>query len=168
MKIGGSWKSVAVLALLIASLSEAAFAAQYTQQEKASMQLVQEFYAALDAADAKGNMSTAIVGIAEKYIAPNYKQHAFGGLSGRENFVKLFQGMPARTGGKPPAMEPAKLVALMADGELVVRITSRGSSVIWNMFRVQNGQLAEHWDAGTGGAPPGTAGGPPPGAPPKN
>jgi 2-oxoisovalerate dehydrogenase E1 component beta subunit len=52
MNIGGWWKGVAVLALSIASLSEAAFAAQYTQQEKANMQLAQEFYAALDAADA--------------------------------------------------------------------------------------------------------------------
>lgn len=170
------WKGVAVLALSLACLSETAFAAQYTKQEKANMELVKGLYDALDAADAKGNTSEAIVGIAEKYIAPDYKQHAVGGQSGRENFVKMFQRMPTGgpppgaapggAGGKPPAMEPAKIVAFMADGDLVVRISSRGPMMIWNMFRVQNGQLAEHWDAGTG-APAAAAGGPP-GAPPKN
>lgn len=159
------WKGLAVLALSTACWSETAFAAQYTQQEKANIQLVQAFYAALDAADAKGNMSQAIVGIAEKYIAPTYQQHVLGLQSGRENFVKMFQDMAAGTGGplpaagpgrgsKPPAMAPAILVALMADGDLVVRVISRGSVLSWNMFRVQNGQLAEHWEPVMGGGAP--------------
>lgn len=166
------WQGMALWALLIAGINPVALAAQYTPQETANMQMVQDFYAALDAADAKGNMKQAIVGIAQKYIAPDYKQHAAGGQSGRDNFVKMFQSMPAAAdaqppgaaAGKPPAMEPAKLVALMAEGDKVVRITTRGTGMIWNLFRVQNGQLAEHWDAGTGGGAP--AGGPP-GAPAK-
>lgn len=165
-------RNVAVLGLLTASLMQTALAAEYSSQEKANMQLVRDFYAALDAAGAKGNMSEAIVGIAEKYIAPDYKQHAFGGKSGRENFVKMFQSMGAPPAGAPPAgaparlpMEPAKLIALMADGDRVVQITSRGPAMIWNMFIVKNGKLAEHWDAGV--TPPAAGGAPPPGAPPK-
>jgi predicted SnoaL-like aldol condensation-catalyzing enzyme len=175
------WKGMALLALT-AGVNHTALAAQYTAQEKANMQMVQDFYAALDEGDAKKNTKVAIVGIAEKYIAPNYKQHMAGGQSGRENFIKMFQNMPAGIGGPPPAgmappaagskpppmppvMEPAKLVALMAEGDKVIRITSRGPMMIWNMFRIENGQLAEHWDPGMGGgAAP--AGGPPPGAPP--
>lgn len=164
--IGRLCKGMMLFALLTAGVGQAALAAQYTAQEKANMQIVEAFYAALDAADAKGNTQEAIVGIAGKYIAPDYKQHAFGGQSGRENFIKMFQGPPAGAPAGPPPgsprppMEPAKLVALMAEGDLVVRITTRGPNMIWNLFRVQNGQLAEHWDAGTGG------GAPPAGAPP--
>jgi predicted SnoaL-like aldol condensation-catalyzing enzyme len=169
------WKGMAVLALFTAT-NHAAQAAQYTAEEKANIQLVRDFYNALDAADAKGNTKEAIVGIAEKYIAPDYKQHAMGGQSGRANLVKMFQNLPAGMGGpppggasgnKPPMMEPAKLVTIMAEGDKVIQITSRGPMMIWNMFRVEKGQLAEHWDAGMGGGPP-PAGGPPPGAaPPK-
>jgi len=157
--------SVAALALLVSSLMQPAFAAEYTKQEQANMKLVQDFYAALDAADSKGNTGEAIVGIAEKYIATDYQQHTFGGQNGRDNFIKMFQAMnkppvgappgaapPPGTPGKPSAMEPAKIVALMADGDRVVRISSRGPMMIWNMFRVQDGKLAEHWDAGM--APP--------------
>lgn len=151
---------VAALGLLTASLMQTALAAEYSSQEKANMQLVRDFYAALDAADTRANMGEAIVGIAEKYIAPDYRQHAFGGQNGRENFIKMFRAMakppagapPAGAPGKPPAMEPAKLVALMADGDRVVQITSRGPTMIWNMFIVKDGKLAEHWDAGL--APP--------------
>lgn len=171
-------KGVAVLALCAVGASEPTFAAQYTQQEQANMRLVQEFYAALDAANAKGNASEAVVGIAQKYIAPDYKQHALGGQNGRENFIKMFRSMLSGAGRpspgsspeaaplRPPVMEPAKIIALMADGDIVVRITSRGPLMIWNMFRIRNGQLAEHWDAGVG-PPPTAAGGPPPVAPKK-
>lgn len=148
---------------LLSGINHTALAAQNTAQEKANMKLVGDFYAALENATAKGNIKEAIVGIAEKYIAPGYIQHAFGGASGRDNFIKLFQnrtgggappaGPPAGAAptGAPPGMpmqpQQAKLVALMADGNLVVQITSRGPAMIWNMFRIENGQLAEHWDA---------------------
>jgi hypothetical protein len=45
----------------------------------------------------------------------------------------------------------------MADGDLVVRISSRsmpgvkGDAFIFNMFRVKDGKLSEHWDASSGG-----------------
>jgi hypothetical protein len=64
----------------------------------------------------------------------------------------------------------------MADGDYVIRVSGLGTGLIWNMFRVENGLLAEHWDstggelaggqggqrgAAPGGAPTGGAGGPP-------
>jgi hypothetical protein len=101
-------QGAAVLALSAASLS-GAVAAQYTAQEKANMQMVRDFYAALDAGDAKGNMKEAIVSIAEKYIAPDYKQHMAGAQSGRDNFVKLFQRTPAGAAALRPA--PAERAA---------------------------------------------------------
>jgi predicted SnoaL-like aldol condensation-catalyzing enzyme len=45
----------------------------------------------------------------------------------------------------------------MAEGDRVIQVTSRERrdpatgatkpSYIWNMFRVENGMLAEHWDS---------------------
>ena len=154
-------KCLPALALL-AGMSDTALAAQYTAQEKANMQLVSDYFNALDAADAKGNTKTAIVEIANKYVAPGYINHAGGGANGRDNLIKWFQGRSSAV----PKFEPPKLVTIMAEGDLVVRITSRGSNMIWNMFRVEKGQLAEHWDAGA--VPPGGgAGGPPAGGPSK-
>jgi len=155
---------------LLSSTSGIALAAQYTAQEKANMQMVRDFYDALDAAEAKHNIKEAIVDIANKYIGENYIQHAAGGKAGRAAFIKMFQeradvpagpppGAPpaGAPSGAAPAMQPAKLVALMAEGDRVIQITSRGPMMIWNMFRIENGKLAEHWDAGF--APP--AGGQP-------
>jgi predicted SnoaL-like aldol condensation-catalyzing enzyme len=73
-----------------------------------------------------------------------------------------------------PPLPPAKLMAIMADGEKVIQVTSRElpdpvthapkPTLVWNMFRIENGQLAEHWDSLPNfGAPPG---GKPPGPPP--
>ena len=45
----------------------------------------------------------------------------------------------------------------MADGDLVVRISARtmpgakSETFVFNMFRVKDGKLAEHWDAMSGG-----------------
>lgn len=154
---------------LLSGMGHAALAAQNTAQEKANIQLVRDFYAALENATAKGNMKEAIGGIADKYIAPDYIQHAFGSANGRDNFVKLLQsraggappaGAPAGAApnGAPPGMptqpQPAKLIALVADGDLVIQITSRGPVMIWNMFRIEHGQLAEHWDANSTPAGP--------------
>jgi predicted SnoaL-like aldol condensation-catalyzing enzyme len=170
------------LAAVLACLAAAVFtgtntyAATYTAQEQANMKVVVDFYAALDRGGAAGDLKQKIRAIAEQYLRPDYTQHAaamqaFG--PGREGFVRMFEQMPVPPGaagqGPPP---PANVLALMADGDLVVRISSRSApglggkrgsdTFTFNMFRVQGGKLAEHWDASSGagmlpnhGAPPG-------------
>jgi predicted SnoaL-like aldol condensation-catalyzing enzyme len=87
--------------------------------------------------------------------------------------------MPARANAPP--MAPQKVEAIMAEGDLVMFLTSRTPSApgaepsyVFNMFRVKDGKLVDHWDVSPGaGGPPPTAGGgvpsgpggPPPGAP---
>ena len=167
---------------LVAALATTvpALAAQETPTEQANKQTVLSFYAALNAADATHTMKQRIRGIAEKYLSPAYTQHsaAFTSLPGpgtaRDKLIRMFQNMPSA----PAAAQTAPTtVAIMAEGDKVMMLTSRErhspgigttqTAYIFNMFRVKDGQLVEHWDVSPGmsGPPPGApAGGPP--APP--
>jgi len=85
-------------------------------------------------------------------------------------------GAPPGGAGGPPG-GASKVVFIGAVGNMVVRINQRtmpgfngqapSTMTIFNMFRVEGGKLAEHWDGssggGMGGGPggPGGAGGPP-------
>lgn len=148
-------------------------AAEDSPQEQANKQLVLAFYDALGDADADGAMAERIAGIAQTYLHPLYTQRAgmFVGLPGegsdRDKLISLFRSMPR---GGPP-MPRATTVSVMAEGDLVMLLTKReridpatgqaSDAFTFNMFRVRDGQLIEHWD----GSP---AGGPPPGPPPGN
>jgi predicted SnoaL-like aldol condensation-catalyzing enzyme len=190
--------ATAVAVLLGAAMPMmSAQAAQYTKQEKENMAVVQGFYAATAARRiAGGESKVPFRPIAEKYIAENYHQNSPGWAAdgqGREAFIKLFQGRGGGPGGMQPPAAPGagaapaagapaagasvvarqatKVVYIGAQGDRVVRISGDGSSdLVFNMFRVENGKLAEHWDAfmvsglpgGEGRAP---AGGSTPGRP---
>lgn len=191
---------IAVVSLLGAAMPMmSAQAAQYTKQEKDNIALVQGFYAALDARTAAGGESKVpFRPIAEKYIAENYHQNSPGWAAqgqGREALIRIFQtraggpgGMqgpaPANAGATPAGGAPAggpprvaaKVVYIGAVGDRVVRVSGRGTSdLVFNMFRVENGKLAEHWDAfmssglpggeGRTGGSPGASGQPDAGAP---
>lgn len=158
--------------------------AQGAAQEAANKKIVLDFYQAMNDADAAGAMKERIQGIAEKYISPEYVQHAeaFANLPGpgnaRDKLIRMFQSMPAMKA--PPA---PKTIAIMAEGDMVMMLTAREmpdpatgkvkAAYIFNMFRVKGGQLVEHWDVsqmpaggpggpGGPGMPPGMM--PPPGA----
>lgn len=175
-----SHRAVAGLGLAVAmAVSAPAFAAS-TPAEAANKQVVIDFYAALNRADAAGTTKTEIKAIAEKYLSPEYKQNTIvipGPGTDRDKLITMFQSMPAMpTGGGAPPVQ--RTDAIMAEGDKVMMLTSRPQpgpegkrSYIFNMFRVKDGKLVEHWDGsagGGGGAPPGGPGGPPggPGGPP--
>ena len=157
-------------AVMLATASPAL--AHDTPAEAANKKVVLDFYQALNAADATGTTKARIQGIAEKYLSPDYVQHAAslvdmpGPGTARDKLVRMFQGMPAM---KP--MPAPKTIAVMAEGDRVMMLTAREmpdpatgqlkQAYIFNMFRVRDNKLVEHWDVGTPTMPSPGAGTPP-------
>lgn len=93
--------------------------------------------------------------LAEKYMTESYLQHNPNVPTGRAAFVEFFGKF-----AKPKPIEPrikAPLVAIVADGDMVVlafaregtdpKDPTRKYSTTWfDMFRIQDGKIAEHWD----------------------
>jgi predicted SnoaL-like aldol condensation-catalyzing enzyme len=169
-----SVRACAIGLVLAAGLAVATPAlAANTTEEAANKKVVLDFYAALNEADAAHAMKERIPAIADKFLSPEYKQHTIdipGPGTDREKLVHMFQSRPAAPppGGK--AMPRQRTDAVMAEGDRVMLLTSRDMpdpatgvakpSYVFNMFRVKDGKLVEHWDVSPG------MGGPPPGGPP--
>jgi predicted SnoaL-like aldol condensation-catalyzing enzyme len=95
---------------------------------------------------------------AEKYMAESYIQHNPNVATGRAAFVEFFQKVR-----KPGTIEPkvkAPLVSIVADGDFVVlsfvseqadpKDPAKKYTTTWfDMFRIENGKIAEHWDSAT-------------------
>ena len=93
--------------------------------------------------------------LADKYMAESYIQHNPNVPSGRAAFVDFFTKVK-----KPAPIEPrikAPLVAIVAEGDLVILsfaregvdpkdATKKYSTTWFDMFRIENGKIAEHWD----------------------
>ena len=96
--------------------------------------------------------------LADKYMAEGYVQHNPNVPTGRAAFVEFFS-----KSGSPKPIESrvkAPLVAILADGDLVVLAFAREAadpkdpaqkySTTWfDMFRLEGGKIAEHWDPAT-------------------
>jgi len=93
--------------------------------------------------------------LADKYMAEGYIQHNPMVPTGRAAFVEAFgkrvKPMPIEARVKAP------LVAVVAEGDFVVLSFARElddpkdagkkySSTWFDMFRIENGRIAEHWD----------------------
>lgn len=93
--------------------------------------------------------------LVSNYLAESYIQHNPNVPSGRAGFVDYFSKF-----SKPKSIQPrveAPLVAIVADGDLVIlsfvsersdpKDASKKYTTTWfDMFRVENGKIVEHWD----------------------
>ena len=93
--------------------------------------------------------------LADKYMAEGYIQHNPNVPTGRAAFVDFFKRF-----AKPRDIQPriaAPLVSIVAERDLVIlsfvqptkdpKDPSKVSTTTWfDMFRIENGRIAEHWD----------------------
>lgn len=98
------------------------------------------------------------VDLADKYLAESYIQHNPNVPTGRAGFVEYFSKFDF---AKPKPIEPkvkAPLVSIVAEGNLVVLSfvseradpkdsTKKYTTTWFDMFRIENGKIAEHWDS---------------------
>ena len=96
------------------------------------------------------------VDAADMYLAPEYHQHNPNAETGREGVKAFFRAQ------NRPAMEPKnhidRLVSIVAERDLVVLALVREGvdgngeayTTTWfDMFRVADGKIVEHWDTAT-------------------
>ncbi|MGC4045489.1 MAG: nuclear transport factor 2 family protein [Armatimonas sp.] len=93
--------------------------------------------------------------LAPKYMTESYIQHNPTVATGRAAFIEFFSKFV-----KPKPIEPkvkAPLVAILADGDHVMlsfvrtetdpKDPAQKYTTTWfDMFRIENGKIAEHWD----------------------
>jgi predicted SnoaL-like aldol condensation-catalyzing enzyme len=93
---------------------------------------------------------------AEKYMAESYIEHNPRVPTGRAGFVEYLSKF-----AKPKPIEPRvtrPMVAIVAEGNYVLfsfvreapdpkDATKKYTTTWFDMFRIENGKLAEHWDA---------------------
>jgi predicted SnoaL-like aldol condensation-catalyzing enzyme len=94
--------------------------------------------------------------LAEKYLAETYMQHNPSVSTGRKGFVDFF----SRFAKPQPIVDTikAQVVAIVAEGDLVTLSfvrelpdpespTKKYTTTWFDMFRIENGKIAEHWDS---------------------
>jgi len=94
----------------------------------------------------------------DRYLTESYIQHNPMVPTGRAGFVAVFSQI-----AKPKPIEDrvkAPLVAITAEGDLVILSfvserpdpkdpTQKYTTTWFDMFRIENGKIAEHWDPAT-------------------
>lgn len=94
--------------------------------------------------------------LADKYMLESYIQHNPSVPTGRGGFVSFFSKLV-----KPKTIQPrvrSPLVAIVGDGDLVVLSflhedadpaspNGKYTTTWFDMFRIEDGKIAEHWDA---------------------
>lgn len=103
-----------------------------------------------------GSLNRGHTEVAEKYFTETYMQHNPNVATGREALVEFFSKFM-----KPqPIIDTIKapVVAILAEGNLVTLSFARTipdpvdktkiyMTTWFDMFRIENGKIAEHWDS---------------------
>ena len=173
--------AAAVCILAVATAPTVGLAAD-TPEEAANKQLVLDYYRDIEATVGAGKVSE-LPKVDAKYRDPGYIQHSVGGGQGGRGAQGREGGAPAGGppqdrggaapaggpgsqggGGAAPRMGPPRLLSITAEGDMVNQVTVRSmpgadgktnETIIFNLFRVKNGKLIEHWDAfGVPSGPP--------------
>lgn len=160
-----------VWAMIVSGVGMMSWSGTYaeTVQEAANKQLVIDYFAALDrletvdARDYKEQARQAVT----KYLRPDYIQHneAFARFGqGSAGLIRMLESRldASKSSSKPAPQGASRVLIVAAQGDLVTRVNSREQLdpskpplIIFNLFRIQDGLIAEHWDGASGGPAPG-------------
>jgi predicted SnoaL-like aldol condensation-catalyzing enzyme len=102
--------------------------------------------------------------LADKWLTAAYHQHNPNVASGRAGVVKFFT-MMRKPSPIPEHLTKTKIVAVVAEGDLVIVVTpreltdprdaSKKYTTTWfDMWRFKDGKADEHWDGATINPPP--------------
>ena len=96
-----------------------------------------------------------------KYMAEDFRQNDPREPSGRENYIKAFEGDGSPGGFQPmPAANRPPIIAVLADGDLVMTVIPDNwsgredksdpsyGSIHCNMYRLKDGKIVEMWVSG--------------------
>jgi predicted SnoaL-like aldol condensation-catalyzing enzyme len=137
--------SAVLMALTVSASPAFAQAKTMTPQEQANLKLVSDWWREV--------LQAGHVELAEKYMAEDYLQHNPNINTGRAAFVTIFGRRAARD--IAPALNPAPVIQF-AKGDYVAFVWEReakdpmGNAYKYNFFdlvRVENGKVQEHWDS---------------------
>ncbi|GEM_PF-1169410 len=149
-----------VLILSAVAVAAPSIASAETARETANKQVVIGYFGELDRLEklSHDEAKKELPAVLAKYCRPDYIQHnesmaVYG--QGAAGLMKLFDsaGDKASPG---PALGASHVITVMAHGDLVTRINTREMPgraeplMIFNLFRLQDGLIAEHWDGYSG------------------
>ena len=88
--------------------------------------------------------------LVDSYVSDNYIQHSPTVKDGKEGLLEMLTFLKKLP--KPAEQGPSPIIRVIADGDLVavhldIKFMGQRVAVI-DIFRVFNGKIAEHWDAG--------------------
>ena len=93
---------------------------------------------------------------APRFLAPKYIQHSAGIKSGLQGFMDVFRPAFAR---KMPADYKREILRIVGDNDIVIVFDRQSGTppgqkhevvLQFDMFRIENGKILEHWDADPG------------------
>jgi len=91
--------------------------------------------------------------LADNYLTERYIQHNPNAASGRDGVVKYFTEVRKVKAVPIPAKTKTKVVAVVAEGDLVVvayvRELKDATTTWFDMWRFKDGKADEHWDPAT-------------------
>jgi len=136
---------------------------------EANKQLVQNFLRDVRQASMVDKDPKKLRQVVEHYMTENYIQHSTVFAPGREGYLqgmlKMFSNVPPQNSGASasppmPPMPKMKDLYFLADGDLVTWVSQVTSAepapastskeetkYDFNMVRIENGKLAEHWSS---------------------
>jgi predicted SnoaL-like aldol condensation-catalyzing enzyme len=149
------WVSI----LSATAMGSPSVASAETAREAANKQVVIGYFAALDRLEklSHDEAKKELPAVLAKYCRPDYIQHNESMAAYGQGTVGLMRMFDSAAAG--PTLGASHVVTIMAQGDLVTRINTRempgraAPLMIFNLFRLQDGLIAEHWDGYSGANP---------------